>query len=70
MQGVGRSPAFRERQMNQIDRALKALIPIPALDELKATDEQKLLQMIDWLGRWTHEIEGELRARHAAAKVG
>lgn len=52
--------------MNQIDRALDALIPIPSLDELKATDEQKLLQMIDWMGRWTHEIDGELKARYAA----
>ena len=50
--------------MNQIDRAIDSLIPIPALAELKSTDEQKLLQLIDWLGRWTHEIDGELRARH------
>jgi hypothetical protein len=50
--------------MNQIDRAIDALIPIPALAELKAADEQKLLQLIDWLGRWTQEIDSELRLRH------
>ena len=54
--------------MNQIDRALEAMIPIPSLDELKGTDERKLLQMIDWLARWTHEIDNELRIRHAADK--
>ncbi len=52
--------------MKQIDTALNALIPIPSLDELKATDQNKLLQMIDWLGRWTHEIDTELRIRRAA----
>lgn len=55
--------------MNQINTALNALIPIPALDELKAADEQKLLELIDWLGRWTHEIDGELKARFAATKA-
>ena len=55
--------------MNQIDTALYALIPIPSLDELKAADEHKLLQMIDWIARWTHEIDGELRIRHAAKKA-
>ncbi len=55
--------------MNQIDTALNALIPIPALDELKATDQEKLLQLMDWLGRWSREIDGELRIRHSAKAV-
>jgi len=54
--------------MNQIDTAINALIPIPALDELKATDEQKLLELFDWLGRWSREIDSELRARHTARR--
>ena len=53
--------------MNQIDTAINALIPIPAVDELKMTDQEKLLQMIDWLSRWTHEIDTELRLRYSAA---
>ena len=54
--------------MDQIDTALNALIPIPSVGELKAADQDKLLQMIDWLGRWTHEIDTELRLRYHAAK--
>ena len=52
----------------QIETALNALIPIPALDELKATDQAKLLEMIDWLGRWTREIDSELKIRYNSVK--
>jgi hypothetical protein len=68
-----RMPRWRAAQhsediMNQIDRAIEALIPIPAVAELKATDERKLLELGEWLARWTHEIDTELRIRYAATQ--
>jgi hypothetical protein len=49
--------------MNQIDKAIDALIPIPSMDELQAADEQKLLRALEWVGRWYRELDAELKAR-------
>lgn len=54
--------------MNKIDTALNALTHIPTLDELKAADQDKLLQTVQCLGRWIREIDFELNARYAASK--
>ncbi len=44
-----------------LDGALNALIPIPSVADLRAADEKRLLELLDWLGRWSR-LEQELAA--------
>ena len=49
----------------RIEEAMTALIPVLSLEELKAANQDQLLQLLDWLGRWFHEIDFELKARYS-----